>query len=69
MILFSLIVPTRARPAEFRRLLESLRETTRDLSSIEVIAVVDQDDPDSRDLSSGVRITVRCKHTQGVGKV
>ncbi len=48
MIVFSLIVPTRGRPAEFSRLLDSLRDTALDATSIEVIAVIDEDDQDSR---------------------
>ena len=48
MILFSLIVPTRGRPTEFRRLLDSLRDTAQDATSIEVIAVIDEDDQESQ---------------------
>src|SRR5437773_6096428 len=48
MILFSLIVPTRRRTAEFRRLLDSLRDTAQDATSIEVIAIIDEDDQESR---------------------
>jgi len=44
MIVFSLIVPTRGRPAELRRLLDSLRHTAQDAASIEVIAIIDEDD-------------------------
>jgi glycosyltransferase involved in cell wall biosynthesis len=48
MILFSLIVPTRGRPTELRRLLDSLRHTAQDAGSIEVIAVIDEDDRESQ---------------------
>ncbi|MCU1275214.1 MAG: hypothetical protein JWO48_2645 [Bryobacterales bacterium] len=48
MILFSLIVPTRGRPTELRRLLDSVRHTAEDARSIEVIAVIDEDDRESR---------------------
>src|SRR5262249_37696727 len=44
---FSLIVPTRWRVARFRRLLDSLHENAADPDSIEVIAVVDDDDTES----------------------
>jgi hypothetical protein len=50
MILFSLIVPTRGRPDQFRRLLDSLRNTARNAASVEVIAVVDADDAASQGL-------------------
>lgn len=44
MIDYSLIVPTRGRPEEFVRLLDSLAETARRPETIEVIAVLDEDD-------------------------
>jgi GT2 family glycosyltransferase/SAM-dependent methyltransferase len=45
--LFSIIVPTRGRPDGLRRLLDSFKATTRQLNSLEVILVVDSDDPES----------------------
>src|ERR1700734_2700702 len=48
MIVFSLIVPTRGRTAGLRRLLDSIRRTAQDLASIEVIAIIDEDDQESR---------------------
>lgn len=45
MTLFSLIVATRGRPDGLRRLLDSLRDTATDPQSLEVIAVMDEDDP------------------------
>jgi glycosyltransferase involved in cell wall biosynthesis len=48
MIVFSLIVPTRGRPDGLRRLLDSLRHTAHTPTSIEVIAVVDEDDQESQ---------------------
>jgi glycosyltransferase involved in cell wall biosynthesis len=50
MIVFSLIVPTRGRPDGLRRLLDSLRHTAQDAGSIEVIAVIDEDDQESQAL-------------------
>lgn len=44
---FSLIVPTRHRPAQLRRFLDSLRQTTRQRDCVEVILVVDEDDEGS----------------------
>ena len=41
---FSLIVPTRGRPASLARFLRSLAETARDPHQLEVILVVDSDD-------------------------
>lgn len=49
MPLFSLIVPTRGRPEGLRSLLDSLRATAANPESIELIAVVDEDDTQSRD--------------------
>ncbi len=43
----SLIVPTRHRLAKLQRLLGSLAETTADPGRIEIILVMDADDPDS----------------------
>lgn len=45
---FSLIVPTRQRPRQLRRFLDSLRSTTRHPDRLEVVLVVDEDDPVSR---------------------
>jgi glycosyltransferase involved in cell wall biosynthesis len=57
MIRFSIIVPTRGRPALLGRLLSSLRETARNPDSLEVITIVDADDPESLEVScEGVRI-------------
>jgi glycosyltransferase involved in cell wall biosynthesis len=44
---FSLIVPTRRRPAPLRRLLDSLAETAARPDALEVVLVVDADDPAS----------------------
>jgi glycosyltransferase involved in cell wall biosynthesis len=44
---FSLLVPTRARTPRLRRLLDSLLATARDPRRIEVVLVVDEDDPES----------------------
>jgi GT2 family glycosyltransferase len=45
---FSLIVPTRCRTAQLRRLLDSVRNTTSDLEQVEVVLVVDSDDEESQ---------------------
>jgi hypothetical protein len=55
--LFSLIVPTRRRPAQLARLLESVCRTAYHPERIEVILVVDADDPAS--LVPHPRLTVR----------
>jgi GT2 family glycosyltransferase len=47
---FSFVIPTRGRPAQAGRLLDSLAETTTNLQNLEVIFVVDSDDPDSQAL-------------------
>ncbi len=44
---FSLIVPTRQRTQQLRRLLDSLAATAARLAEIEVVVVVDEDDPES----------------------
>jgi hypothetical protein len=44
----SLIVPTRGRPAQLRRLLDSLAATTCRPERVEVVLVTDDDDPESR---------------------
>jgi|GEM_PF-761737 len=42
--LISIIIPTRGRPAMMRAALDSLKDTTRNIESIEVILVIDSDD-------------------------
>lgn len=46
--LFSLIVPTRDRPALLRRMLDSVAATAAHPERVEVVLVVDEDDPLSR---------------------
>jgi hypothetical protein len=46
--LFSLIVPTRGRPAQLRRMLDSAARTASHPERVEVLLVVDADDPASR---------------------
>ena len=55
--LLSLIVPTRGRPAQLRRMLDSLARTAYHPERIEVVLVVDADDPAS--LARHPRLTVR----------
>lgn len=50
MIDFSFIVPTRNRPNELRRFLTSVRDTTSDLSRLEILLGVDDDDVLSREV-------------------
>lgn len=50
MIDFSFIVPTRNRPEELRRFLTSVRDTTSDLSRLEILLGVDEDDVLSREV-------------------
>src|SRR5262245_44170130 len=47
MIDFSLIVPTRGRPEQLRRMLTSVADTTARPESLEIVLVVDADDPGS----------------------
>src|SRR5436190_19977606 len=47
MTLLSLIVPTRGRPDQLRRLRDSIVATAARPDSIEVVLVVDEDAPDS----------------------
>lgn len=44
--LFSIIIPTRSRPALLRQALDSLKTTTDHPGSIEIILVIDSDDPE-----------------------
>lgn len=44
---FSLIVPTRGRPEPLRRFLDSVAKTAADPEGVEVVLVVDEDDPAS----------------------
>ncbi|MBN9122101.1 MAG: glycosyltransferase [Planctomycetes bacterium] len=55
--LFSLIVPTRGRPAQLRRMLDSVARTASHPERIEVVLVVDDDDPAS--LATHPRLAVR----------
>lgn len=55
--LFSLIVPTRGRPAQLRRMLDSVARTASHPERIEVVLVVDADDPASR--ATHPRLSVR----------
>ena len=48
---FSLIVPTRGRPAQLRRLLDSVAAAADRPGRIEVVLVVDSDDSSSRDVT------------------
>src|SRR5437763_17033405 len=50
---FSLIVPTRRRVPELRRLLASLAKTAAHPERLEVILVVDEDDPASQEVRCG----------------
>ncbi len=50
--LISLLLPTRGRPALVNRLFASIAETTSNLSQVEVILYVDEDDTSSHDLDS-----------------
>lgn len=54
----SLLVPTRGRPALLRRFLDSVAATARHPERIEVVLVVDQDDPASL-LIEEPRLTIR----------
>ena len=47
MTLLSLIVPTRGRPDQLRRLLDSIKDTAARPDSLELVLVVDEDDPAS----------------------
>ena len=51
--IFSIIVPTRGRPAELRRFLDSVKATTARLDTIEVILVIDADDKGTVELNYG----------------
>lgn len=51
MSLFSLIVPTRARVPQLRRFLQTVCETAHDPASLEVIAVIDDDDRETQAFS------------------
>ena len=55
--LFSLIVPTRGRPAQLRRMLDSVAGTAAHPERIEVVLVVDDNDP--RSLVTHSRLDVR----------
>src|SRR6266853_3353466 len=55
----SIVVPTRGRPTELRRLVESLEATTADPGGIEVILVTDLDDDTANDLP---QTRLRLKH-------
>ncbi|MBI1913858.1 MAG: glycosyltransferase [Planctomycetes bacterium] len=56
---FSLIVPTRRRVPTLRRLLASLAETAARPEQLEVLLVVDQDDPASQEVLEHLTLNVR----------
>lgn len=56
---FSLIVPTRGRPARLRHLLDSVAATAARPGRIEVVLVADADDPESHGVCRP-ELTVRC---------
>jgi hypothetical protein len=49
----SLIVPTRGRPIELRRLLDHVAHTIREPDRLEIVLVIDADDPASRQVDHG----------------
>lgn len=57
--LFSLVVPTRGRPRPLRDLLESIRATASRPDRIEIILVVDDDDPNSRTFETCRPLNIR----------
>jgi glycosyltransferase involved in cell wall biosynthesis len=52
----SFLVPTRGRPAQLARFLDSLAANTSDRESLEVVLVVDDDDPASAVTHGGLRV-------------
>ncbi|MEE8161211.1 MAG: glycosyltransferase [Acidobacteriota bacterium] len=48
---FSFLLPTRGRPQKVRQFLQSLIQQTANLDDIEVVLYLDEDDPESHDLS------------------
>ena len=67
--MLSLIVPTRGRAPALRRMMDSLRATAKDARSLEVILVMDQDDPASLEFTfaglSWQRVVVPPGQTMG----
>ena len=54
--LFSLIVPTRGRPAQLAGMLDSAARTAANPERVEVVLVVDADDPASLALHPGLTV-------------
>ena len=55
--MLSIIVPTRGRPEQLRMFLDSVAETAREPAHLEVVLVVDEDDPGTRAVRhSGIAI-------------
>ncbi|MFM7202369.1 MAG: glycosyltransferase family 2 protein [Myxococcota bacterium] len=71
MIDFSFIVPTRNRPTELLRFLTSMKENTADLSKLEIILGIDEDDTVSMDVDvPGLQIKrVRLQPGQTMGRM
>lgn len=53
-IKYSLLVPSRKRPFGIRRLMDSLFHTTRVKNEVEIIFVIDNDDPESKEAIEGI---------------
>lgn len=66
--MISLLLPTRARPTQVARLFDSIAEKTRDLSRIEVVIYIDDDDRASfgiRDTRFSTKVTSGPRLTMG----
>lgn len=66
--MISLLLPTRGRPTLVARLFDSIAEKTRDLSQIEVVVYIDDDDRDSfgiQDTRFSVKVTIGHRLTMG----
>jgi glycosyltransferase involved in cell wall biosynthesis len=61
----SLLLPTRGRPTLLQRLFESLANTTADLSALEVVLYVDEDDTETQQISHPSLFLVKLIGTPG----
>lgn len=63
--MISLLIPTRKRPNNIKRLIESIKDTVIDINDIELCFYIDDDDNESLELINEIANTINTKAIQG----